>query len=120
MWRFWHLCTCRKRYVRHHNFHDPLWFNYFSMEKLAINIRRTIPVLLSQSSRYLKSHWFICLVPLTYAFWAVHDAAVKGRWLEDQGLPMMLLAAHIRHCIDLLWHSLMYQPDTTIEKKDDN
>ena len=31
---------------------------------------------------------------------------------------MMYSAAHVRHCIDLIRHSLMCQPDLTVEVKD--
>lgn len=34
-------------------------------------------------------------------------------------MPMMSSTPHIRHCIDLLRHTLMCQPDTTIEVKDE-
>ena len=34
-------------------------------------------------------------------------------------MPMMSSPAHIRHYIDLLRHSLMCQPDTTVEVKDE-
>lgn len=38
--------------------------------------------------------------------------------LEHQALPMMISPPHIRHCIDLLRHALICNPDLTVEVKD--
>ena len=32
---------------------------------------------------------------------------------------MMISSSHVRHCVDLLRHALMCQPDLTIEEKDE-
>lgn len=51
--------------------------------------------------------------------------AVAGEKLDPDdphgngNLPMMASPPHIRHCIDLLRHALMCQPDLTVEVKDD-
>lgn len=52
-------------------------------------------------------------------YWFVYDTAIEGRTLVEDELPFMSSPSHIRHCIDLLRQSLMCQPDTTIEIKDD-
>jgi hypothetical protein len=39
--------------------------------------------------------------------------------MDDSDLPMMISPSHIRHCIDLIRQSLMCNPDTTVEKKDE-
>ncbi len=44
--------------------------------------------------------------------------AVAGERLDDSGLPMMISAPHVRHCIDLLRQALMCNPDLTVEVKD--
>ena len=49
----------------------------------------------------------------------MHDAAVEGRLVQDHEVPMMISPAHVRHCIDLLRHAVMCEPDITIEKKGD-
>lgn len=52
-------------------------------------------------------------------YWAVYDAAIEGRRLVADDIPFMSSPRHMRHCIDLLRHSLMCQPDTTVEVKDE-
>lgn len=49
----------------------------------------------------------------------MYKAALDGRKMEEGDLPFMSSPPHIRHCIDLLRQSLMCQPDTTIEVKDE-
>ncbi|KAL8733396.1 MAG: hypothetical protein Q9181_003604 [Wetmoreana brouardii] len=51
-------------------------------------------------------------------YWALHSAAIAGEKVDEDDIPMMYSPAHIRHCIDLIRHSLMCQPDTTVEVKD--
>ena len=45
---------------------------------------------------------------------------MDGRRLSDEDIPMMSSPVHIRHCIDLIRQTLMCQPDTTIEVKDED
>lgn len=52
-------------------------------------------------------------------YWEVYKAALDGRKMEEEEFSFMSSPPHIRHCIDLLRQSLMCQPDTTIEVKDD-
>lgn len=52
-------------------------------------------------------------------YWAVHAAATEGRQIADEDLPLMSSPPHIRHCIDLIRHSLMCQPDLTVELKEE-
>jgi hypothetical protein len=52
-------------------------------------------------------------------YWTVFKAAVNGTRIDPEELPFMASPSHIRHCIDLLRHSLMCQPDITIELKNE-
>ena len=52
-------------------------------------------------------------------YWAIHAAATEGRQIADIDLPLMSSPPHIRHCIDLIRHSLMCQPDLTVELKEE-
>jgi len=52
-------------------------------------------------------------------YWAIHAAATEGRQIAEEDLPFMSSPPHIRHCIDLIRHSLMCQPDLTIELKEE-
>ena len=52
-------------------------------------------------------------------YWAVHAAATEGHQIADEDLPLMSSPPHIRHCIDLIRHSLMCQPDLTVELKEE-
>ncbi|KAI4252735.1 MAG: hypothetical protein LQ352_004113 [Teloschistes flavicans] len=51
-------------------------------------------------------------------YWALHAAAIAGETIRDDDIPMMYSPAHIRHCIDLIRHSLVCRPDMTVEVKD--
>ena len=44
---------------------------------------------------------------------------LEGQKLNETELPFHASASHIRHCIDLLRHALMCQPDLTVEVKDE-
>jgi len=52
-------------------------------------------------------------------YWTLHEAATEGIKITEEDMPMMASPPHIRHCIDLIRQSLMCQPDTTIELKDE-
>ena len=52
-------------------------------------------------------------------YWLLYAAAGEGRTLKQEDIPFMSSPTHIRHCIDLLRHSLMCQPDLTVEVKDE-
>lgn len=51
-------------------------------------------------------------------YWSLHAAAIAGETVRNEEVPMMYSPAHIRHCIDLIRHSLMCRPDMTVEVKD--
>ena len=50
-------------------------------------------------------------------YWEIYKAATEGRKIAEEDFPFMSSPPHIRHCIDLLRHSLMCRPDTTVEVK---
>lgn len=77
------------------------------------------PKLAPKRSALAVYHQLHCLDGIRRGYWAVYDAAIEGRRLVADDLPFMSSPSHIRHCIDLLRHSLMCQPDTTVEVKDE-
>ena len=52
-------------------------------------------------------------------YWTLYGAAVSGTKILEEEMPMEASSPHIRHCIDLLRQTLMCQPDTTVELKND-
>lgn len=51
-------------------------------------------------------------------YWALYDIAANDQVFPgDENLPEMSAPAHMQHCIELLRHALMCQPDLTIERK---
>ena len=48
----------------------------------------------------------------------MYDLALEGEKLIEDDIAFMFSPSHIRHCVDLLRHSLMCQPDLTVEVKD--
>ena len=52
-------------------------------------------------------------------YWALHDAALEGRKVVEDNIPMETSPPHIRHCIDLIRQSLICKPDTTVEVKNE-
>lgn len=77
------------------------------------------PALAPKRSAFSVFHQLHCLNGIREGYWTVFQAATEGRRVAEQDLPMMSSPPHIRHCIDLLRHSLMCNPDTTVEVKDE-
>ncbi|KAL8729370.1 MAG: hypothetical protein Q9166_004763 [cf. Caloplaca sp. 2 TL-2023] len=76
------------------------------------------PVIAPERSAWAVFHQLHCLNGIRQGYWALHSAATAGDRVDDEDIPMMYSPAHISHCIDLIRHSLMCQPDTTVEVKD--
>ncbi|MCJ1311318.1 hypothetical protein MMC25_004989 [Agyrium rufum] len=76
------------------------------------------PTLAPTRSAFSVFHQLHCLNGIREGFWTVYEAAIEGRRITDDELPMMSSTAHIRHCVDLLRNALMCQPDLTVELKD--
>ncbi|GAP92596.2 hypothetical protein SAMD00023353_9200060 [Rosellinia necatrix] len=95
---------------------DDLWEGLFPQQHGFF----THPTIAPQRSTFSVYHYLHCLNGIRQGYWLIHDVAMAGERLNESSVPMMLRPPHIRHCIDLLRHSLMCNPDLTIEVKDDS
>ena len=77
------------------------------------------PELAPTRSTFAVFHQLHCLDGIRHGYWALFDMALEGKKLNESDLPFHASAPHIRHCIDLLRHVLMCQPDLTLEVKDE-
>ncbi|KAI9842790.1 MAG: hypothetical protein M1837_006893 [Sclerophora amabilis] len=77
------------------------------------------PTLAPKRAAFAVFHQLHCLDAIRKGYWAVYDASIQGKKLVEDELPFMSSPSHMRHCIDLIRHSLMCQPDLTVEVKDE-
>lgn len=115
------------------NASDSAWFSLFP-EQGGFFKHPTIAPQRSAFSVFHQLHCLVCknstvLLTRTYlihmqdgirkGYWAIHVAATEGQQIADDLLPFMSSPPHIRHCIDLIRHSLMCRPDLTVEIKEE-
>ncbi|TVY58743.1 Oxidase ustYa [Lachnellula cervina] len=77
------------------------------------------PTVAPTRSTFSVFHQLHCLNGIRGAYWANQQAAVMGKKLADEDLPVDIQPSHVRHCIDLLRQVLMCHGDTTLEVVDE-
>ncbi|KAI0410469.1 hypothetical protein F5X98DRAFT_99127 [Xylaria grammica] len=94
---------------------DTLWDALFPRQRGFF----THPTIAPHRSTFSVYHTLHCLNGIRQGHWMLYDFALGDSKVNESTIPMMLAPPHIRHCIDLLWQSLMCNPDLTIEVKDE-
>ncbi|KAJ5092740.1 hypothetical protein N7456_008601 [Penicillium angulare] len=80
----------------------------------------THPTIAPKRSALAVFHQLHCLNSIRKGYWELYDITSSNQTFPgDDNLPEMSAPAHMQHCIELLRHALMCQPDLTVELKKD-